>query len=302
MPTSTFTISFRTGKDGKPEYGERPLYREEKIRKIYDGSINIKAELGDMFVDFISLKGDIENINHPFIQVAGDTCEGITEDSRFLVHLREYIDLGIDNPNFFKESCFMFFLEMEGLSLPAIHFDLVKKEVGEDKCVEDYIEHVDSMSSLERAMRGFIAAEDDLFEVPYTTYDCETVEDACIASLHFLVTHNCNIRKCENCNKYFIAERSDAKYCNRISPYNKNATCKVDGAQRTHRTHAGEDELDKKIRLKKKARYQYYYRHNKDTKVCKDYDVFLDTLRQKKKDLKSGAITKEQFITWLDEQ
>ena len=106
----SFTMSFRTGKDGEPVFGERPLFREEFLKKIYDGRLNISAQLGEMFTDFISMEGNIANSNHPFIQAAGDTCEGITSDSYFFVQLKEYVDLGIENKSFFEESCFMFFL------------------------------------------------------------------------------------------------------------------------------------------------------------------------------------------------
>ena len=169
--------------------GARPQYREEFLKKIYDGRLNIETNLGEMFTDFISMKGNIANSNHPFIQAAGDTCEGITSDSCFLVQLREYIDLGIENKNFFEESCFMFFLETQGLQLPATHYTLITKEGQEDKCVEDFVEDNGKMSPLEKMMRGYVAAKNEIYDVPLTTYECETIEDACIASLHFLITH-----------------------------------------------------------------------------------------------------------------
>ena len=297
-----FTMSFRTGKDGEIVFGERPLYREEFLKKIYDGKLNISASLGEMFTDFISMEGNIANSNHPFIQAAGDTCEGITSNSCFLVQLREYIDLGIENKNFFEESCFMFFIETQGLQLPAMHYTLVMKEGQEDKCVEDFIEENENMSPLERMMRGYVAAKNEIYDVPLTTYECGTVEDACIASLHFLITHNCNLLKCQNCGKYFISERSDTKYCDRMSPFNTNATCKIDGAQRTHRKHSDEKDLDKKIRLKKKARYQDYYRHRNSEKACKEYNIFQDTIKRMEKELKFGVITEDQFLEWLEQQ
>lgn len=298
----SFTMSFRTGKDGEPVFGERPLFREEFLKKIYDGRLNISAQLGEMFTDFISMKGNIANSNHPFIQAAGDTCEGITSDSLFLTQLREYVDLGIENKSFFEESCFMFFLESQGLSLPAMHYTLVMKKGQEDNCVEDFIEENEDMSPLERMMRGYVAAKNEIYDVPLTTYECETVEDACISSLHFLITHNCNLLKCQNCGKYFIAERSDTKYCDRMSPFNTNASCKIDGAQRTYRKHSTENDLDKKIRLKKKARYQDYYRHRNSEKACKEYNIFQDTIKRMEKELKSGVITEDQFLEWLEQQ
>ena len=86
-------MSFRTGKDGELVYGERPQFREEFLKKYYGEPLNIKAKLGEMFMDFISMEGNLSNSNHPFILAAGDTCEGATSESAFLVNLREYIDL-----------------------------------------------------------------------------------------------------------------------------------------------------------------------------------------------------------------
>ena len=120
------------------------------------------------------------------------------------------------------------------------------KEGQEDICVEDFIEENEDISPLERMMRGYVAAKNKIYDVPLTTYECETVEDACIASLHFLITHNCNLLQCQNCGKYFISERSDTKYCDRLSPFNSNTTCKIDGAQRAHRKLSNEDGLKKK--------------------------------------------------------
>jgi hypothetical protein len=297
----SFTMSFRTGKDGALLYGERPLYKEEHLRKDYDGKMNIKSELGKMFIDFISLTGDIENSGHPFIDASGDTSEGINENSFFFVRFREYIDLGISNPNFFAEPCFMFFLETQGLCIPAMHHTLVKKDGYKNDAVEDYIEESEDMTPLERAMRGFVAASNEMYDVPLTTYDCETVEDACIASLHFLITHKYNIRKCANCGKYFIPLRSDAIYCDRISPFNKRRTCKTDGAQRTHINNTNEDDLKSRIKRTKEARYMRARRNPQDKWLQKEYNEWKDTLNQKKKDHKSGAITTKQFIAWLEE-
>ena len=298
----SFTMSFRTGKDGEPVFGERPLFREEFLKKTYDGRLNISAQLGEMFTDFISMEGNIANSNHPFIQAAGDTCEGITSDSYFLVQLKEYVDLGIENKSFFEESCFMFFLESQGLSLPAMHYTLVMKEGQEDKCVEDFIEENEDISPLERMMRGFVAAKNEIYDVPLTTYECETVEDACIASLHFLITHNCNLLKCQNCGKYFISERSDTKYCDRVSPFNSNATCKIDGAQRAHRKLSNEDGLKKKIITTRNRISSRSRRHIDDAKANEDYENFKKALPIKKKEFKFGVITEEQFLEWLDEQ
>lgn len=111
----------------------------------------------------------------------------------------------------------MFFLEVAGCEIPAIHHSLGPLEGHEDDSAEDYLENTEGMSSLERAMLGFVAAGAKVYDVPFTTYKCNTVEDACIASLHFLITHGYCVKKCENCGNYFVPKRSDAKYCDRAS-------------------------------------------------------------------------------------
>lgn len=295
-----FEMSFRSGKDGALVFGGRPEYKEEYIRDDYK-KIHIKAGLGEMFIDFISLKSNIQNSNHPFLLVADDTDERITENGSFFVHLKEYIDLGIENQNFFDESCFMFFLSKENMHLPAIHHTMMPLKGHEYDAVENYIEETTEMSTIEKYMRGFIAAGNKVYDLPLTTYDCETVAEACIASLHFIITHGYNIRKCENCGKYFIPLRSDAIYCDRISPYNTRRTCKEDGSQRTHANNIKEDPIKDLMKHKKNAKYMHMHRNRKDMAIQKNYEKWMDALKQKKKDYESGAITAEQFTTWLKE-
>lgn len=290
-----FEMSFRSGKNGA-----RSTFKEEYIRDDYK-KINIKAEIGSMFMEFLSLTGDIENSNHPFIQVAGDTCEGITENSAFLVELREYIDLGISTPAFFEESCFMFFLNIRGLRIPAIHQQLIPLKGHENDAVENYIEYNKNMSPLERAMRGYVAAGNEIYDLPLTTYECETVEDACIASLHFLITRSYNIRKCENCGKYFIPLRSDAIYCDRISPFDKRRTCKTDGALRKHYQTSEEDIVIVEAKRIKRNRSQQSRRNPSNQALQIEFAEWDTTFRKMQKDYKKGAITADQFLKWLSE-
>ena len=294
-------MSFRTGKDGELVYGERPQFREEFLKKYYGEPLNIKAKLGEMFMDFISMEGNLSNSNHPFILAAGDTCEGATSESAFLVNLREYIDLGIENKNFFEESAFMFYLETQALHLPATHYTLVMKEGMEDQCVEDFVDDSAKMSPVERMMRGYVAAKEEIYDVPLTTYECETVDDACIASLHFLITHNCNIMKCQNCGKYFIAASTKAKYCDRISPFSSRSTCKEDGAQRTHNENIKNDSVADLIQKVKRKYYMRWFRNQVDISLAKKHEYICTIVDEKNELYENGAISKEDFLAWLEE-
>lgn len=297
-----FKISFRSSKDGSPFFTDSKDIREEYIRSYYENPINRKYNLGQLFVEFLSLtKEEIEKGEHPFLLVDEHARENMTEDSFFFTDLKEYVDLGIENPNFFNDHCFTFFLELRGLHIPAMYQELHLKKEYENDAVENHIEYDRSMSSLERAMRGFVAAGSELYEIPFTTFDCETAEDACIASLYYLINHGCTIKKCKNCGKYFIPLRSDGEYCDRISPFNKRRTCKVDGAQRAHIQNTSEDDLDSLIKSIRDARYMRQRRNPADMDMANEYYRWMSQLNEHKSLYKDGAITKEQFIAWLNE-
>lgn len=42
-------------------------------------------------------------------------------------------------------------------------------------------------------------------------------------------------------------------------------------------------------------------RHNNDPELCKKYENFLDALSIKRKEQKSGVITEEQLLEWLEQ-
>ena len=294
-----FTISFKTERDRDLVFGRCPDYNEEHIKDPYKG-ISIKAKIGETFMDFISLRGDIAMSNHPYLQIAGEYADGISEDSAFFVKMRNYLDLTIDNPEFLSYSCFMFFLEMVGCSVPAMHQELCRQERHEDDVIEDQIPDTEGMSTFERSMRAFLAYGRNVYDVPFTVYDCETIEDVCIASLHFLITHKLAIRKCKNCGKYFVAyKRSDTEYCDRPSPFNSDKSCKEDGARRTFAVAVGGDELCKEIDRINTNRCMYKYRYLDDEDVGKELQMYKKHLKRWKKEYKSGTKTAEDFMEWL---
>lgn len=294
-----FNISFRTGKDGSLVYGDKSTKKEEYISDTF-GRSRIKADLCAMFMDFISLTGNLRDSNHPFFKFDDDKQKEYTDNSGFFVALKEYIDLGISNPTFFNESCFMYFLYINNASIPAMHPELTLLDGCASNDTEKYI-NVDGLTLLEKKMRGFIAGGDKVFDIPLTTYTCDTVEDACIASLHFLITHGYNIRKCENCGKYFVPLRKDAIYCDRMSPFNKRRTCKKDGALRKHAATAQNDNLIKWATTIKNNRAQRARRNPDNQRLQAEYFEWDNTFRKMKEDYQKGIVSESQFRKWLED-
>lgn len=291
-----FTIAFRNGQ--VPEGAT--AYNEEHLQDSYK-NMHLEAKVGETFMDFISLTGNIADSGHPYIAFADDT-DSISENPWFFQQLRQFLDLGIDNEAFFSMPCLMYFLELTGLQIPPIRHELVRKQGHEDDCLEDYIEVQENIDHFEHSMRAYLAAGTEVYDAPLTVYECESIDDACIASLHFLIVHNYNIRKCKNCGKYFVAYlRSDAEYCTRMSPYNQKKTCREDGPKRTFKASVNADVVKKTLKQIESARRMRKHRNPDNWDIAHEFKEWQIAMNRWRQNYQSGSISAEQFLEWLED-
>lgn len=295
-----FTIAFRNGiSNGQAPEGAT-VYNEEYLQDSYK-NMNLKAQVGETFMDFISLSGNITDSRHPYVSLIDDT-DSISGNPWFFRQLRQFLDLGIDNEAFFSISCLMYFLELTGLQIPPIRHELVRKPGREDDCLEDLIEAEEEMDHFEHTMRAYLAAGTEIYDTPLTVYQCNSIEDVCIASLHFLIINQYNIRKCKNCGRYFVAYlRSDAEYCTRVSPYNKKKTCREDGPKRTFEASINADVVKKTLKQIESARRMRKHRNPVNWDIQTEFDEWHTAMVRWRKNYQSGGISSEQFLAWLEE-
>ena len=295
-----FTIAFRDGTHSEKECEGVPVFNEEYLRDSYK-QIYIRSKIGQTFMDFVSISGEIRSSGHPYLALDEDTAENITADSWFLVQLRKFLDLGIENEAFFTVPSLMYFLHISGLQIPAFYHELIYKKGKENISLEKLVPAVEGMDHFEHSMRAFLAYGNKVFQDPLMTYDCETIEDACIASLHFLITHKFHIRKCKNCGRYFVAYlRSDTEYCDRQSPYNANKTCKEDGPKRTFDASVNADTVKKTLQKVDIARRMRVSRHPDDEDIRKEYAAWQKAMRRMRNQYKNGAISADRYVAWLE--
>lgn len=296
-----FTIAFRDESDVDQIWTGCPVLNEEYLCSTYK-EINICAKIGQSFMDFVSITGDIFSSGHPYIALAGEAADNISENSWFLDRLRRFLDLGIENETFFTLQSFMYFLHLTGMQVPAFHHELVYQPGHEDDCIEDLLPENEEMDHFERSMRAYVSAGSQILTQPLMVYDCNTIEDACIASLHFLIVHQFHIRKCKNCGKYFIAYyRSDTEYCDRISPYKAQRTCKEDGRLRTYAASVDGDVVKKTLKKIESARRMRVWRNPGNWDMDREFQEWKDSMNEQRQAYKSGSITAEQFLAWLEE-
>lgn len=141
-----------------------------------------------------------------------------------------------------------------------------------------------------------------------TSYQIEKASDIFEVYRKLIIEKNICVKKCSNCNNFFIAEsRTDEKYCNNPSPQNPNKTCKEYGAKKTYR-----DEI-KSIPIK--------YEHNKTSQFFrmrinrtstdntkekemyqKKFNTYKENYQKKKEQYQSGKLKEKDFIEWIIKQ
>lgn len=269
----------------------------EKIIDPYQ-RINKTYTLGMSLVDFLSLEENLNQSNHIYFKLVDNPDGRINKDSRLYVRMREFIDICIKDPTLYTMEIFMFFLHLEDLAVPEHHLQYY---FDQENPVESHINPYVKISSFEAAIRGFANTVKNKNTIT-SVYNCDSIEDVCMASLYHLLKLGLVIKKCNNCGKYFIPlRRSDAIYCDRISPYNPSKTCKDDGSQRTFEEKLKMDDAEK-LRRSVYQVMQMRVRRNPDIEIYKEnFEQWKSYVAKWKAGIKKGTKTSEDFIKWLND-
>ena len=136
---------------------------------------------------------------------------------------------------------------------------------------------------------------------PIYEYKCTTLEQFLQISFFTCLTQNLNIKKCENCKRYFITyQRSDEKYCSRISPQDKNKTCKQYSNSENWKKNINSNEELKLYRRIYMSKQMKSRRNPDDLFLKSDFETWKKNAHNKRASYVNGEITKEDFIQWLN--
>lgn len=100
------------------------------------------------------------------------------------------------------------------------------------------------------------------------------------------------IRKCKNCNKYFLTSKSNTVYCENI--FSNNQTCREIGKQLTQKKKQEAETVYGKYR-KLYARKAMLLKRNPDIYSHEDYDNWRKNAQDFLKDMKEDKKTYEEF-------
>ena len=137
-------------------------------------------------------------------------------------------------------------------------------------------------------------------------YEIHSISDYINVSLNHLLKNYNSLKKCYNCNKYFIPEsRTDEIYCNNKSPQNLNKTCKEYGAKKTYRDAIKSTPI-KYEHNKTSQFYRMRINRAKTQKEKKSYEKqfanYKETYQKKKEQYQSGKLKEDVFVKWIEKQ
>lgn len=127
-------------------------------------------------------------------------------------------------------------------------------------------------------------------------------------SLVRIIDNNITIKKCKNCENYFIPQnRTDEIYCDRISPQNSNKTCKEYGAKKTYRDEIKSTPI--KYEHNKTSQFFRMRINRANTNNTKDkemyqkkFNTYKENYQKKKEQYQSGKLKEKDFVEWIIKQ
>lgn len=130
-------------------------------------------------------------------------------------------------------------------------------------------------------------------------YSCNSITEILSTSLLNIVVEHLSLKKCKHCGKYFVAfNRSDTKYCERLSKEDPNKTC------REYASYINYLDKNKSDMATKLYRSIYNslgnkYRRTQNDKIKIKIKKLQEVNKQWKLEVKKGNKTEEEYIEWL---
>lgn len=108
------------------------------------------------------------------------------------------------------------------------------------------------------------------------------------------------IKECGNCKKYFITQKENVSYCDRV--IKDNLTCKDIGNKEYQKRKQEKEPVYNKYRNILSKKCMRAKRNSDLDSYINDYEDFKEKAQKYLNDIKDGKTTLEEFEKWLDKQ
>lgn len=115
--------------------------------------------------------------------------------------------------------------------------------------------------------------------------------------LYHYISNRVAIRKCENCNCYFISKRRDTKFCDFSSPQNPKRSC---SDIRNH-LNKRQKEQNREIQKLYDSISNFYINNKSKKEYVLFWEIFKKKYDKRKKDIIYQKYTRNDMIKWLQQ-
>jgi hypothetical protein len=132
--------------------------------------------------------------------------------------------------------------------------------------------------------------------VPYITYQVNSLEDLFYVQVQGLLQSQQFVRKCKYCGRYFLTERSNIDYCQRVANQELQ-TCSEIGPGRRYLEASSKDEA---LSAYYKAYKRMYARLHRGSMEQDAFDAWREEAKSNLARVRSGEMAQDEFIAWLE--
>jgi hypothetical protein len=134
----------------------------------------------------------------------------------------------------------------------------------------------------------------------FKVYSSDNIINILYIQFTELVLSNTYIRKCGNCDRYFIlSSRKDKLYCDRLDSLS-NRPCYLLASEEKYKNILKDNPIEDAFR-KAAKRYNLQCNKNQEANGKELYARWVALANELKKSVKSGLIPQEQYFNWLDD-
>ncbi len=140
------------------------------------------------------------------------------------------------------------------------------------------------------------AAEQLTEDCERRTYITETLEDLLKLEVYGMTREDIRIKRCKNCGRYFILEKGNMEYCDRIAS-SETRPCSEIGKSRTYEKRlTGGESL---MAVYRKA-YKTHYARIRSRNITKDaFEQWKREATEKRESVEAGKLDFNEYTLWL---
>lgn len=127
-------------------------------------------------------------------------------------------------------------------------------------------------------------------------YQTNNLRQLLLLEISSMIQDGVQIRKCKNCNKYFVITDGRVAYCPRVIEGRGETTCYDVGAKEAYKRRMEKDEALSKYNRAYKTHLQ---RCDRNSMSRSDFEVWSSEAKSKLEEVRAGKLDIDTFKKWL---